>query len=455
MSTEKHAKTGDITTGVIWKQILLFFFPILIGAFFQQLYNTVDAMVVGQFAGKEALASVGGSSGQILSFIFSFFMGLSTGATVIIAQYFGAHMKDRLDDALHTAYTFALVGGISLGLVGILVARPFLMLLRTPSNLVESSVLYTRVLMSGLVLTLIYNIGSGILRAVGDSKRPLYILIVCCFVNIVLDVLFVMVLDLGVLGAAVATNISQAISAMLVTWLLMKRTEGMSLSLRRLHITGTTLKRILRIGLPTAIAGSMFSVSNMIVQSSINSMGVDVVAGWTACGKIDAIWWMVNQAFSVSITTFVGQNFGAGLPHRIRKATRQVLIMEFVSGILIGLFFVTCSPYLLRLFADSPEVLKQGGDMIRFMAPFYCTFAVTEVLSSTLRAENHVMVSTITNLIAICAFRIVWVTLIVPGGTVRQLISCYPLSWAGTAVLMTIYYLIQQPKILKKIRAVE
>ena len=180
MANVTNTKKNEITTGVIWKQILLFFFPILIGVFFQQLYNTVDAAVVGQFAGREALASVGGSSGQILNFVFSFFMGLATGATVIIAQHYGAGEEDRVDDALHTAYTFAIVGGIVLGIICIFLARPFLLLLRTPGDLMEMSTLYVRVLMSGLVFALVYNIGAGILRAIGDSKRPLYILIACC-----------------------------------------------------------------------------------------------------------------------------------------------------------------------------------------------------------------------------------------------------------------------------------
>ena len=283
-----------MTHGTIWKEILLFFFPILIGAFFQQLYNTVDAVIVGRAAGKAALASVGGSSGQILNFVFSFFMSLSAGATVIIAQFFGADDTAKVDDALHTAYAFSLSGGLVLGAICCALAGPLLRLLRTPSDLMDSSLIYTRVLFAGLVLTLIYNMGAGILRAVGDSKRPLYILIVCCVMNIVLDLFFVMVLRMGVLGAAVATDISQAVSAVLVTWLLMKKTRGMRLSLRRLHITRRILRKILAIGLPTALADRMFGVSNMILQTAINRMGIDCVAAWTAYGKLDAIWWMIN-----------------------------------------------------------------------------------------------------------------------------------------------------------------
>lgn len=438
-----------ITTGVIWKQILIFFFPILIGAFFQTLYNTVDAAVVGKFAGTEALASVGGSSGQILNFVFSFFMGLATGATVIIAQHFGANEYEKVDDALHTAYTFGLVGGIILGITGIIFVKPLLNLLKTPSNLMDGSTIYVRILFAGLVFTLIYNMGAGILRAIGDSKRPLYILIVCCGVNIILDVIFVMVLKMGVTGAGIATDISQALSAILVTWLLMKKTVGMKLSIAKLHINIKTLNRILKIGLPTAIAGSMFSVSNMIVQTSLNQMGVNVVAAWTAYGRIDALWWMINQAFSVSITTFVGQNYGAGLPKRIRKAVAEVLAMEMGTGLILAVVFIAFAPKLLGMFASSNEVIDIGVQISKLLPPFYAVFAISEILSATLRAENYVMVATVSNLLGICAFRIIWVEFIVPNAGMMQILKCYPISWVLVSLLVLGYYIVMQPRILR------
>ena len=450
-----NQKTNEITTGVIWKQILIFFFPILLGAFFQTLYNTVDASVVGKFAGEEALASVGGSSGQILNFVFSFFMGLATGATVIIAQYFGAEDAKSLDDALHTAYTAAVAGGLILSVAGVLFCRPFLQLLDTPDTLMDSSAAYVRVLMAGLVFTLIYNIGSGILRAIGDSKRPLYILIACCGMNIVLDLFFVVVLKAGVLGAAIATDISQASSASIVTWILMKKTNGMKLSFRKLHIRAATLGKILKIGLPTAIAGSMFSVSNMIVQTAINHMGVSTMAAWTAYGRIDALWWMINQAFSVSVTTFVGQNFGAMLPDRVRKAVREVLVMEIAAGIAMGALFIFEAPLLLRLFTSNEEVIGLGVQISLYMAPFYWIFAVSEILSATLRAENYVMVSTVANLLGVFVYRIVWIKWIVPDGTLRQVLSCYPISWVLISAFVAVYYLYRQPKITRRMKQIE
>ncbi|MQN01107.1 MAG: MATE family efflux transporter [Lachnospiraceae bacterium] len=440
---------NQIVNGVIWKQILIFFFPILVGAVFQTLYNTVDAVVVGRFSGKTALASVGGSSGQIVNFIFSFFMGLSSGATVVIAQAYGAEDHKRVDEALHTAYSFALTGGIVLGVLGVIFSDPLLMLLQTPKDLFVQSEIYVRLLLGGLVFTLIYNVGSAILRAIGDSRRPLYILIVCCVLNIVLDLLFVAVFHLGVFGAGFATVISQTVSAILITWLLMKKTPGMALSLRRLHMNKSILKKILQIGLPTAISGSMFSISNMILQTAINHMGSNTVAAWTAYGRIDAFWWMIDQAFCISITTFVGQNYGADKPDRIKKGIAEVIVMEAVLAVAIGILVVNAAPILLSFFTKSKSVIEIGATISHEIAPFYWTFIVSEILSSSLRAENYVMVTTITNLLGICLFRIIWVHFMASTGA-AHLLYCYPISYVITSVFVLIYFAYRQPKIFKK-----
>ena len=308
MTTQE--KNG-ITEGVIWKQLLIFFFPILVGSFFQQLYNTVDSVIVGQFVGKEALSSVGGSAGQIISLVVGFFTGVSTGATVIISQYFGAGKKEEIEESLHTAYAFALVGGLVLGIAGIVFAPQMLLWMNTPEELIAESVLYVRVYFSGLIFIFIYNMGAAILRAVGDSKRPLYYLIVCSVVNIILDLLLILVIPLGVLGAAIATLIAQAVSAVLVTVTLMYRTEGMKLCLSQIRMYKRMLQSILKIGLPAGFEAIMYSISNIIVQVSINNFGVDTMAAWTAYSKIDFIFWMINSAFGISVMTFVGQNYGA------------------------------------------------------------------------------------------------------------------------------------------------
>lgn len=442
------ATKNGITTGVIWKQILVFFFPILIGAVFQTLYNTVDAVVVGRFSGKIALASVGGSSGQIVGFIFTFFMGLSSGATVIIAQAYGADDKKRVDEALHTAYTFAICGGIILGAIGILLASPLLRLLQTPADLFSQSLIYVRLLLGGLIFTLIYNMGSGILRAIGDSKRPLYILIACCGLNIVLDLWFVAVLDRGVFGAGVATVISQAFSAVLVTILLVRKTPGMKLSFKKLHINRRILKNILSIGFPTAISGSMFTISNMILQASINHMGSNTVAAWTAYSRIDAFWWLTDEAFCISITTFVGQNYGAGKPDRIRRGILDVLGMEAVLAVAAGILVVNAAPFLMSMFTTSHEVIDIGVRISKVIAPFYWLFTCSEIFSSSLRAENHVALTTTSNILCICIFRIIW-TYIAAGKDVSFLLLCYPISYAMASTIVSIYFARTQPKITR------
>ncbi len=446
-------QNAPMLTGVIWKQILSFFFPILIGVFFQQLYNTVDAVVVGRFAGKAALASVGGSSAQILNFTFSFFMGLSTGATVIIAQAFGAGHPERIDTALHTAYTFGLCGGILLGTAGLVFTRPLLRLLKTQPDLMEGSVVYVRILMAGLVFALIYNMCSGILRAIGDSRRPLYVLIACCVLNIILDLLFVAVLKMGILGAAIATVLCQAFSAVVTTWLLIKKTPALPLSLRKLSINFHVLKKILSIGFPTALAGSMFSISNMILQTAINRMGIDEVAAWTAYGKVDSLWWMINQAFSTAITTFVGQNYGAGLADRVKKGVRQVLAIEMTCAVAMTLLFLTFGPFLLGLFTNDKDVIRLGMSTARILTPFYAIFAIAEITGSVLRAEGHVLATTVSNLLGICVFRIIWVSFVYPQGTFRQVLTCYPISWVLITLFIGGYYMRTQNKILAPLRS--
>lgn len=451
MTNQKQTKAAQksLIQGPINRQILAFFLPLVIGAFFQQLYNTVDASVVGQFAGTEALAAVGGSSGMIILFLFAFFMNLSTGATVVISQHFGADETNKVDDALHTAYAFSILTGLLLGIVMLFLTMPFLQVLRTPPDLMEASALYIRTLMAGLVFTLTYNMGSGILRAIGDSRRPLYILIAATAINIILDLFFVAFLHMGVLGVAVATDISQGISAILVSWLLIRKTPGLRLSLRRLHLNPHTLVRILRIGLPTAIAGSMFTISNMILQAALNQKGVNAMAAWTAYARLDAIWWMIDASFSASITTFIGQNFGAAKPDRIRKASRNVLLIELAFALTITGLLLVFTPSLMLFFTRDAEVIGLAEDICRCIAPFYVIYVFSEVFGSILRAENRVLVSTLINLLGICGFRAVWLLIIVPGGSIGQLFAGMPISWAIISVTMTAYYLLVQPEILR------
>lgn len=451
MSTQEKTTNG-IIDGVIWKQILIFFFPILIGTFFQQLYNTVDAVIVGRFVGKEALSCVSGSSGQIINLVVGFFTGLSAGATVIISQHFGAGNKEKLQRALHTAYAFSIIGGIVVGVAAVFATPAILRIMNTPQELMEDSTLYVQIYFAGLLFIFIYNMGSAILRAIGDSKRPLYYLIICCVINILLDLVLVLYLHLGVLGVAVATLLAQGVSAVLVTLALMFHTNGLQLKLREIRLHGDVLKTMLQIGLPTGIQASMYSISNIIVQTSLNAFGVDTMAAWAAFGKIDSLFWMINSAFGIAVTTFVGQNFGADKMDRVRKGTRVCLGMALGTAIILSVVLMAGGRVLFGIFTTDPGVVEVGLRMMQIISPTYFLFVFIEIYSGSLRAQGYVFVTTLMTLIGICAFRVIWVTLIVPDGTLEQIIACYPLTWLVCAIGMIGYYHYKQCKILKELR---
>ena len=441
-------KQNGILEGVIWKQLLIFFFPILIGTFFQQLYNTVDTVIVGQFAGKEALSSVGGSSAQIINMVVGFFTGLTAGGTVLISQAYGASHRQRMEDALHTSYAFGILGGIGLGMLGVAAAPLILRAMNTPSELMEMSTLYIRIYFSGLVFVFIYNMGAAILRAIGDSKRPLYYLVVCCIVNIVLDLVLVLYFGLGVLGVAVATLISQAISAALVTWTLMHRVDCMKLSARKIRIHREMLKNMLQIGFPSGLQA--YSISNMIVQASLNLLGVDTMAAWTAYGKIDSVFWMINSSFGIALTTFVGQNFGAGKWDRVKRGTRVCLGMAVGTAICLTAVLMAAGRFLLGIFTGDAAVVEIGMTMMHSIAPAFVMFVFIEIFSGSLRAQGYTFVTTVISVLGVCVFRIIWVGLITPGQGLKRIVACYPISWIICAVLVSGYYFYKQKRIIQR-----
>ena len=329
-------KENKIVTGVIWQQLLLFFFPILFGTFFQQLYNAADAVIVGRFVGKEALSAVGGGTGTLIQLLVGFFVGLSSGATVIISQYYGAKRAEMVGYAVHTSIAFSLVAGVGMMIVGITAAPWALRAMSTPEDILGPSTTYIRIYFLGVIGNLIYNMGAGILRAVGDSKRPLYFLIVSCLTNIVLDIVFVIGLHMGVAGAALATILSQALSAVLVLWVLMRTKDMHRLELRKIRFDGRMFHRIIRIGLPAGLQSVMYTSSNILIQSSVNALGTDTVAAWTAYSKIDSLFWMIVNAFGISITTFVGQNYGAGKMDRVHKGVRTCMGITAGATVLLS-----------------------------------------------------------------------------------------------------------------------
>ena len=442
---------NQITEGVIWKQLLFFFFPILLGTLFQQLYNTADTVVVGRFVGTKALAAVGGSTGQIVNLVVNFFVGLASGATVIIARYYGARDRIKLNNALQTAIALSIVGGIVTAVAGILLTPFLLQMMNTPADVIEGSTTYLRIYFAGIIFVFVYNIGSGILRAVGDSKRPLYFLIVCCFLNIFLDILFVVYLKLGVKGAAFATVISQAVSALLVILSLTKSVDIYRLRPNKIRFYKSLLIAIVTIGLPAGLQSVMYGISNIIIQTSLNSLGTETVAAHTAFAKIDAIYWMISGAFSVSIITFIGQNYGARKFDRMKKSIKVCLFMDLIASLLLTTVMMVAGPYLLRLFTSDQEVIEIGMQIIHIIAPSYALFIFIEILSSSLRGMGNVVIPMLMTCGGVCVLRILWIFLFVRTHlSVTTILMSYPISWGFTAVLFIIYFMFYQKKFFRR-----
>ncbi|HIX15008.1 MAG TPA: MATE family efflux transporter [Candidatus Hungatella pullicola] len=438
ISAMEHNK---ITEGVIWQQLLLFFFPILFGTFFQQLYNTADAVIVGRFVGKEALAAVGGPTATIINLLVGFFVGLSSGATVIISQYYGAKYGKKVSRAVHTAIAFSILGAIVLMIIGIAIAPFALTAMGTPDEILDYAVLYMRIYFLGLIGNLIYNMGAGILRAIGDSKRPLYFLIASCFTNIVLDLLFVLVFHMGVKGAAIATIISQYVSAFLVLFVLMRTRESYHLDLKALAIDPRMVKRIVRIGFPAGLQSVMYSISNIIIQASVNSLGTDTIAAWTAYGKIDSVFWMILNAFGISITTFVGQNYGAGKKDRVYKGLHVCMAMSFISTILLSTVLYLGGSYVYLLFTTDQAVIQKGTEILRYLVPTFITYVCIEIYSGALRGVGDCWIPMIIVSLGVCALRVLWIWIAVPLNPVIQtVIFSYPLTWTITSVLFFFYF---------------
>ncbi len=443
----KKNATNQITEGVIWKQLLLFFFPIVLGTFFQQIYNTADAIVVGRYVGKEALASVGGSTSQIINLVVGFFVGLSSGTTVVIAQFYGARDQKNINRALHTAIAFSIAGSIVITILGLLFSPFFLQLMQTPQNLMADSTLYLRVYFAGIFFVFIYNIGSGILRATGDSRRPLYFLIVCCFLNIILDVVFVVGLHMAVAGVALGTLISQGVSAVLVLIALFRSRDIFRLRLKELHFHRASLQSLLRIGIPAGLQSVMYNISNVIIQACLNTFGTDTVAAWTAFGKMDAFYWMVCSAFGIAITTFIGQNYGAGKYNRMRKSVRICFAMAMGSSIAISAVLLIFGSYIFQIFTGDAIVVEIGMEMVRFMVPFYSIYVFIEILSGALRGTGNVLIPMLMTCGGVCLLRLFWIIVMLPiHREIITIIFSYPISWSITALMFIFYYLRESRK---------
>lgn len=441
--------TNTIVDGVIWKGLLKFFFPIMLGTLFQQLYNTVDAVVVGQFVGTQALAAVGGSSSQIVNLFIGFFVGLSSGATVIVSQYFGAREDKGVSRAVHTAMALAFIAGAVMTVVGLVFAPAMLEIMNTTEDTLADSTLYLRIVFLSMIPSMVYNVGSSILRAIGDSRSPLYFLAAACLVNVVLDLAFVLIFRMGVAGVAIATSIAQAVSAVLVFVALCRAKGSYRIIPREIRPERELLARTVRIGLPTGLQSVLYAVSNIIITTSINGFGTDTVAAWVAFGKVDALFWLILSAFGVAIMTFVGQNYGARKFDRVHKSLKVALAIAAVTSIVFSAVLLLVGQYVFRLFTNDQTVMDVAIYMMMCMVPGYVLYVPIELISGALRGMGDTLIPTVITAVGICALRVLWIFAVVPlWHDILAITISYPISWLLTSAAFILYYARVRRKLL-------
>lgn len=433
-------ESTDLIHGKIWKAILWFSIPMLVGNLFQQLYNTVDSYVVGNFVSSGALAAVGQST-PIINTLVGFFTGLATGAGVVIAQYFGGNHLNKMKKAIHTSIALTLILCVLFTILGIGLSHQILVLIGSPDSVMAPAALYLRIYFGGISFVCIYNMGSGILRAVGDSKTPLYYLIVASIINIILDFVFVLYFHMGVAGAGWATFIAQGISALLVIIKLVFSKEIYKVEIKEISIDKPILKKIIEIGIPTALQQSIVSFSNVIVQSYINTFGANAVAGYTSYIKIDGFLQLPIQSFAMAITTFTGQNIGAHAIDRVKKGLRTTMAMTF-GVTLIGVTLVYLfGEQLVGIFSSDPEVIKYGYLMARIFAAGYLTLPVIHIISGALRGVGlsnipmYFMVGTFVFL------RQIYLAIAVPlTHNIGIVFAGWPVTWIVCMIGLLFYY---------------
>lgn len=441
MASEATAKRIDMTGGPIWKCMISFAIPVFIGHLFQQLYNTADSIIVGNFVGKQALAAVS-SSGNLIFMMTGFFMGLCMGAGVIISRYLGARDFEKMKRAIHTAVAFALCCGLALSLLGLWLAPKMLILMNTPENVLPLSTTYFRIYFFGSFFSLTYNVCAGILQAVGDSKSPLRFLITASVTNIILDLIFVGVFNWGVAGAAAATVISQMLSAFLGFRKLLKSEGHYRLHIKEIRFDFPLLREILHQGIPSGIQNSIISIANVVVQSNINAFGDDAMAGCGSYAKVEGFIFLPIMAFSMAITTFIGQNLGAGNHERALKGSRFGILGSVVSAEVLGVILWFICPWVIPLFNDDPAVVEIGVNQMRTESVFFFALAFAHAVSAVMRGAGRARMPMYTMLLCWCIIRVAYVTVAVRYYPVIETVYwAYPITWLLSCVIFLIYYL--------------
>ncbi len=436
---KKMEKQKTMTEGCIWKNILYFSIPLILGNLFQQLYNTVDSIIVGNYIGSEALAAVGGS-GSIINLLVGFCIGASAGAGVVISQFFGAENHNGVKEAVHTTVAIAVVGGAVVSAAGILLAPVMLRAMGTPYSVLTPAVSYLRVFFGGMLFSVIYNMSAGILNAVGNSKRSLIYLIIAAVSNIFLDLLFVIVFDMGVVGVALATDISQFLSCVFIILFLVRSKDSYRLNLKEIKFYRHLPGRILKIGLPTGVQNIVISLSNIVVQSSVNSFGAVAMAGFAAYVKVDGFNSLPVLSFSMAATTFTGQNVGAGKYDRVKKGIKAAVAMAVFCTVFTGILIMIFAPQVMHVFTGQEDVIAYGVYILKFFCPYYWMIGILNVLTGTIRGTGKTLEAMLIVLFSMCIFRVFWI-----GGVMRisheisGVMLSYPASWLVGLVLISLY----------------
>lgn len=443
-SVEKSAKKYeiDMCNGPLFGKIVIFYIPLMLSGLLQLLFNAADIVVVGKFAGDEALAAVGSTS-SLINLLVNVFIGLSVGTNVLVARYYGSGQKSELKDIVHTSVLTAMVSGLILIFLGFFLSRPALTLMDTPEDVIQQSILYMRIYFVGMPMMMAYNFGSAILRAVGDTKRPLYYLLTAGVINVILNLIFVILFSMGVAGVATATVISQAVSAALVLRCLIRSDADYKLDLRQLTVKKDKLLKMIQIGVPAGLQGALFSISNVLIQSSVNSFGKIAMAGNTAAGNIEGFVYTAMNALHQASISFTGQNFGAQKYDRIRKTLVICLGLVIAVGLILGNGVYFLGGLLLQLYTDNPEAVTYGILRLSVICTTYCLCGMMDVIVGSIRGMGYAIMPMLVSLTGACLFRVVWIyTVFQEYHTLLCLYLSYPISWALTFGVHLICFLL-------------
>ena len=442
----------DMTSGNLFKKIILYSIPIILTSVLQLLYNACDLMVVGKFAenGTEALAAVGGT-GALINLVISLFVGLSIGASVSYARSLGKKDLERANRVVHTAVLVSVVASIFITIVGVLSAKTLLSWMNCPDNIIGLSTLYVQIYFGGTIFNLLYNFVAALVRAHGDTKRPLYVLVVSGLINVIFNLIFVLVFHMSVEGVAIATVISQAISAISMMVILMKEKSSLNFSFKKLCFDKEIFKEMVIIGLPSGVQSSFFSISNMTIQSAVNSFGDVVMSGNTAASNLEGFVYVAMNSIHQATLNFTGQNYGAKKYDNIKKTLIYSLILVLVIGEAMGILFYVFGPWLLQLYTNEPVVIDYALNRMKFVCAIYALCGLMDILVGSLRGLGYSFIPMIVSLIGVCAFRVLWVNIVFKNSpTLTTLYISYPISWVITALVLAIGVIVVFNKVKKR-----